>query len=157
IRKATAEAKGDIVVFMDVDLASDLHYLGRLVDEVRKGAAIAVGSRYAPGARSERTIIRDSFSRAFNWLVREMLGSAIHDHQCGFKAFRKSLVLPLMDEIENGKWFWDTELLVRAQRKGLKVVEVPIEWHEAPGSRFRLVEDTGHMAVALIAFKIKHG
>ncbi len=157
IRSATRQTKANLVIFMDADLASQPKHIGELVGALDDGAAIVIGSRYHERSRVRRTLTRDIASRSFNWLVRALLGSKIRDHQCGFKAFRKDLVLPLIEEIEDREWFWDAELLVRAQRKGLKVVEIPIEWEEMPESRFRLFEDTCHMASSLVRFKIRHG
>jgi glycosyltransferase involved in cell wall biosynthesis len=157
IMNAARSCSGGIIVFMDVDLASNLEHLKELVDSVENGSDIAIGSRYLPGSKTKRSPIRDFFSRSFNLLVRVSLGSRLTDHQCGFKSFRKSTILGVMEEVENVDWFWDTELLVRAQRRGLKVTEIPIEWDEAPGSRFRLIEDTAHMAWSLARFKIKYG
>ena len=85
------------------------------------------------------------------------MGSRLSDHQCGFKAFRKDLILPVIKEVEERGWFWDTELLVRAQRNGLEVKEIPIEWKEAPNSRFRLLHDSAKMGFGLLKFKIKNG
>ena len=154
IMNAARDCGGDIVVFMDADLASNLDSLKELVASVEKGSAIAIGSRYVRGSTTKRSPLRNFASRSFNWLVRALLGSRLTDHQCGFKAFRKSLVLPLMERMKNKEWFWDTELLVRAQRAGLKVEEIPIGWNEAPGSRFRLIEDSARMGYSLIKFKI---
>lgn len=157
IRTAAAHARGDIVMFMDADLASHPSHVRELVRHLEEGAAIVVGSRYHPQSKARRTPARYAASRAFNALVRALLGSALQDHQCGFKAFRKDLVVPLMDEVIDRKWFWDTELLVLAQRKGLKVVEIPIEWREMEGSRFSLIRDSYHMARSMLNFKLRRG
>jgi len=157
IKAAIRHAQANIVIFMDADLASHPKHTEELVRALDEGASIVVGSRYHERSRVRRAIMRDAASRTFNWLVRALLGSRIKDHQCGFKAFRKDMVLPIIEEIEDREWFWDTELLVRAQRKGLKVAEIPIEWEEAPDSRFRLLEDTCHMAASLVSFKIRNG
>ena len=157
IKAAAENCKGDIVIFMDADLASAPGQAKRLVDEMKGDAAIVVGSRYLRNSRARRKPLRDAASRSFNWLVRNMLGSRLSDHQCGFKSFRRSLVLPIIREIEDQTWFWDTELLVRAQRGGLRIVELPIEWNEADDSKFRLVEDSIRMGLALVAFRLKNG
>ncbi len=157
IKGAIGCAKGNIVIFMDADLASNPGHVKQLVKLLEGEASIVIGSRYLKGARAKRTLLRYLASKSFNWLVRALLGSKLSDHQCGFKAFRKDLILPLINEVENERWFWDTELLVRAQRRGLKVVEMPIEWKEAPDSKFRLLRDTYHMACSLASFKLKHG
>jgi glycosyltransferase AglD len=155
IRNAAAYAKGSIIVFMDADLASDPEQVKTLVDYIEGGAAIVIGSRYLRDSRARRSATRYVASRGFNWLVRTVLGSKLSDHQCGFKAFRKDLVLPVINEVQDPGWFWDTELLVRAQRRGLEIAEIPIGWREAPGSRFRLLPDAFRMACALARFRMK--
>ena len=157
VRSAAMNASGEIILFMDADLASNLLHMNELIGTIEQGAEIVVGSRYAPGANARRSPIRYLASRSFNWLVRMLLGSKLADHQCGFKAFRKDKVLPILESMENLDWFWDTELLVKAQRSGLAVVEVPVEWKESQDSRFRIIDDTVNMARSLIAFKLKEG
>jgi glycosyltransferase AglD len=155
IRSAAGLAKADIVVFMDADLASNPGHVRQLVDFIEGGAAIVIGSRYLRESKAKRSVVRYVASKGFNMLVRVFLGSKLTDHQCGFKAFRKESVLPVINEVEDQGWFWDTELLVRAQRKGLKIAEIPIEWKEAPGSRFNLLPDAFRMACALAKFRLK--
>ncbi len=157
IQTAISHTRSNIVIFMDADLASNPGHVKELVGLLESGTAIVIGSRYLDGSKTKRTMVRHVASRGFNFLVRLLLGSKLTDHQCGFKAFRKDLILPLLDEVEDGKWFWDTELLVRAQRKGLKIAEIPIEWTEDNDSRFRIFEDTLHMAYSIASFKIKNG
>lgn len=157
IMSAASYAKGNTMVFMDADLASDPVNVKGLVDYIDEGAAVVIGSRYLKESKAKRDPVRYIASKGFNLLVRVMLGSRLSDHQCGFKAFRKDLVLPVIEKIEERGWFWDTELLVRAQRDGLNVKEIPIEWKEAPGSSFRLWHDSTKMGLGLLKFKIKNG
>ncbi len=155
IKNAIDHTRGNIVMFVDADMASDPSHLKQLIEMLDSGAAIVVGSRYLPESDAKRSVVRNLASRSFNTLVRTILGSRLTDHQCGFKAFRKDLVLPVIAEVEDKHWFWDAELLVRAQRKGLKVAEIPIKWSESNDSRFRLLDDTYHMAVSLVRFRLR--
>ena len=157
IKHAAELATGNIIIFMDADLASHPGYITNLIKMFDSGAAIVTASRYHKDSTAKRTPIRHFASKSFNLLVKIVLDSKLSDHQCGFKAFRKDLLMPVIDEVEDGKWFWDTELLVRAQRKGLRIVEIPIEWTEDEDSKFRLFGDTLHMAYSLLSFKIKNG
>ena len=75
-------------------------------------------------------------------LLRAVLGSKVRDHQCGFKAFRREPLLKLLDEVEAGHWFWDTELLVRAQRRGYRVKEIPVLWRSGRDTKVRLLHDS---------------
>jgi hypothetical protein len=157
IRNALKEAKGNIVLFMDADLASNPEQIEELINQIKNGAAIVIGSRYVAGSKAKRSAVRNVASLGFNWLVRNILNSKLKDHQCGFKAFRKDVILPLVNEVENRQWFWDTELLVLAQRKGLRIVEIPVEWEEGKESKFDLIGDTFRMACGIINFKIRKG
>jgi glycosyltransferase AglD len=157
IKTATQYARGNIVIFMDADLASNLGHAAELVRCIEEGSDIVVGSRYLPDSKVRRTLTRNVASKGYNWLIRASLGSHLNDHQCGFKSFRKDSVLPIINEIQDEHWFWDTELLVRSQRKGLKIKEIPIEWIEATDSKFRLMRDSFHMFKALVRFKLRNG
>jgi hypothetical protein len=74
-----------------------------------------------------------------------MLGSKLHDHQCGFKGFKREPTLDLLDEVEATHWFWDTEILVRAQLHGHKVKEIPVEWQSGRGTKVNLFKDSWSM------------
>jgi glycosyltransferase involved in cell wall biosynthesis len=145
LKRAIREAKGDIVVYMDADLSSDLSYLKPLVERVEDGASIATGSRLLRDSRATRTLQRDVASKVFNFLVRLLLGSKLMDHQCGFKAFNRKDVLPLLKKVKDNYWFWDTEILVRAQREGMRVDEIPIQWSHGRFTKVRFKNDVLYM------------
>ena len=149
-------ATGDIIIFMDADLASEPRFLEKLISPIKEGADIVVASRYLKGSKTSRDFWRHAASKCFNFLVRLLLGSKISDHQCGFKAFRRKEAVGIFEKIEDQKWFFDAEFLVRAQREGLKIKEIPIEWKEAGASKFNLLRDGFNMAVSLYKFKLKH-
>jgi len=138
LNRAINEAKGTIVCYYDVDLATDMQHLPELIDAIREGTDIATGSRLLPTSDIVRTEGREIASRGYNFLVRAILGSRIFDHQCGFKAFRKSRILPILPLIRSNHWFWDTELLVRSQRLGYSVTEFPVRWRAGKGTTVRL-------------------
>ncbi len=154
---ALRKARGDVSVYMDADLASNLGHLGELVSSVKHGAVIATGSRLLPSSRTRRGLKREVASRGYNLLVRTVLGSKLHDHQCGFKAFRTKAILPLLGEVEDTHWFWDTEILVRAQRKGMRVDEIPIGWEEGRGTTVRLKNDVLYMGRKILHLKRRMG
>lgn len=158
LTKALRSANGKISVYMDADLSSNLKHLKDLVSHVEDGAAIATGSRLMEASSTKRSAKRDIASRGFNTLVRLILGSKLRDHQCGFKAFDTQKIQPLLDETEDEHWFWDTEILVRAQRKGLRVDEIPIEWAEkGKASTVNLRKDVAYMASKILYLKGKIG
>ncbi len=131
---AARMAHGEIFCYFDVDLATDMSHLSDLISSIAKGSDIATGSRLLPDSDITRSIGREVKSRGYNWLVHLFLGSRLQDHQCGFKAFRREKLLSLLSEVEDTHWFWDTEVLVRAQKKGFQIDEIPVLWREGPGT-----------------------
>lgn len=130
LRRAWIESSADILCYMDADLATDLHALPLLIAAIRDGADIAVGSRFMQGASVQRSWSREWMSRTYNWITRHLLHLRIRDAQCGFKAISKKTAQELLPLIHNNQWFFDTELLVLGERRGMKIVEVPVTWVE---------------------------
>lgn len=131
LRRAWSESSADILCYMDVDLATDLHALPFLVGAIRDGADIAIGSRFITGASVQRSLLRECMSRTYNWMTRHLLRMRIGDAQCGFKAINKKAAKELLPLIRNTQWFFDTELLVLAERRNMTIQEVPVQWVEA--------------------------
>ena len=138
LNRAIRRAKGKIVCYYDVDLATDMCHLPGLIAAIRDGATISTGSRLLPSSDTMRTGGREIASRSYNFLVRFVLGSRIFDHQCGFKGFDKERIVPLLPAIKSDHWFWDTEILVRAQRKGYPVAEFPVHWRAGKGTTVKI-------------------
>jgi glycosyltransferase involved in cell wall biosynthesis len=138
LNRAIIEAKGEIVCYYDVDLATGMQHIPELVSAIQNGADISTGSRLLPSSDTVRTGGREIASRSYNFLVRLFLGSRIHDHQCGFKGFRRERILPLLPTIRSDHWFWDTEILVRAQRRNYTVAEFPVHWRAGKGTTVRM-------------------
>ena len=135
LNHAFKSANGDLLAYMDVDLSTDLAYLKPLINAIREDHyEFATGSRMLKGSDVKRSFKRNMLSTFYNLLVRMILRSKLRDHQCGFKSFRKDALLTILDEIEDEHWFWDTELLVRAQRKGYRVKEIPVTWEDKGGA-----------------------
>ena len=134
LNRAVTGSRGKIVCYYDVDLATDMQHLPELIKAIENGADVATGSRLLPNSDTLRTGGREIASRTFNFLVRIILGSRVYDHQCGFKAFRRDKILSVLATIQAGHWFWDTELLVRCQRKGFSVKEFPVRWRAGKGT-----------------------
>jgi glycosyltransferase involved in cell wall biosynthesis len=138
LNRAIHEAKGTIICYYDVDLATDMQHLPTLVSAIRDGFDIATGSRLLPDSDIRRTGGREIASRTYNFLVQIILGSSVHDHQCGFKAFNKQRILAIVPAIKSGHWFWDTELIVRCQRQGYRVRELPVRWRAGKGTTVKM-------------------
>lgn len=129
------QARGDVIVFVDVDLVMSLRFLPDLIFSVLEGADIVTGSRYLPQSRIMRRTFRLVVSKIYNRIIRVLFQTGIKDHMCGFKAFKKDVVLSLVQEMDFDNTlcrgiFWDTELIVRARRKRYVIKEIPIWWKE---------------------------
>jgi len=146
LKNAFKQSYGKVIVYMDLDLATNLRALKPLVEAITvEGYDFSTGSRMLPQSKVERSLRRSISSKTYNFLVRSMLGSKLRDHQCGFKAFKRDPVLQLLDEVDATHWFWDTEILVRAQRHGFKVKEIPVEWQSGKGTKVNLLKDSWNM------------
>jgi glycosyltransferase involved in cell wall biosynthesis len=125
-----------VVAYMDVDLSTDLSALLPLVAPIISGHSdVSIGSRLVSGARVVRSAKRELISRCYNLLLRLVLGVRFKDAQCGFKAVRADVARRLVPDVQNRNWFFDTELLVQAERAGLRVHELPVDWVEDEDSR----------------------
>ncbi len=153
IERATKFAHNNLVMFMDSDLSTDLSGIPRLIQAIKDGASIAVGSRGHPQSQVERDSKRDLFSHAFNAIVQFLFGIKIRDMQCGFKAFLKKDVTPLFELIKQKKWAWDTELLVLATKIGLTITEIPITWREAGDTKVKILHNTKEHIKGLVQLK----
>lgn len=141
LKAAWATSTADVVAYMDVDLSTDLESLMPLLEPIVDGTAdISIGSRLDPGAVIERSLQREVISRIYNIITRTFLGYRVRDAQCGFKAMRSSLARELIPHIEDNGWFFDTELLTLAWRRGCRIHEVPVRWVEDDDSRVRIVQ-----------------
>jgi putative flippase GtrA len=140
LRAAWMRSDAEVLCYMDVDLSTDLRALLPLVAGLISGHSdVAIGTRLAPGARVVRGHKRELISRAYNRLLHLTLGVRFSDAQCGFKAIRADVARRLLPAIRDDGWFFDTELLVLAQRRGLRIHEVAVDWIDDPDSRVDIV------------------
>ncbi|WP_136715789.1 flippase-like domain-containing protein [Halorientalis salina] len=148
---AFEQARGETLVYFDTDLATDMKHLEELVESIRSDEYdFATGSRWIPGQQADRPAKRGVPSRGFNGLVRLLLRSDLLDHQCGFKAFDREALFDVVDDVEDEHWFWDTEVLVRAQKAGYRVKEFPVEWTPKGDSKVDLVRDVFGMGSQIL-------
>src|SRR6201996_6532277 len=129
LRAIWSGSNADVLAYMDVDLSPDLHALLPLVAPLLSGHSdVAIGTRLARGSRVVRGAKREVISRGYNLLLRAALGVGFSDAQCGFKAIRAAAARELLPLVIDTSWFFDTELLVLAERAGLRIHEVPVDW-----------------------------
>jgi putative flippase GtrA len=140
LRAVWSASSADVLAYMDVDLSTDLNALLPLVAPLLSGHSdLAIGTRLARGSRVIRGPRREVISRGYNLLLRASLGTGFSDAQCGFKAIRREQARVLLPLTEDTGWFFDTELLVLAERAGLRIHEVPVDWIDDADSRVDIV------------------
>ncbi|RYJ05435.1 MAG: glycosyltransferase [Actinomycetales bacterium] len=136
LKRAWSESDADVLVYMDVDLSTDLKALLPLVAPLVSGHSdIAIGSRLARSSHTTRGPKREIVSRSYNAILRGTLRARFSDAQCGFKAIRRDVAQRLLPLVEDDAWFFDTELLVLAERADLRIHEVPVDWVDDPDSK----------------------
>ncbi len=154
LKNAFSHARGKHFGYMDIDLATEIKHLKELI-EYSKKYDIVTGSRYLKNSKTNRSVKRRFFSWAYNLIARVMFKSKIYDHQCGFKAFKREKVLELNKISEHNHWFWDTEILILAQKKGYKVKEFPVTWIENRKTKVNARKDSIKMFFSLMKLRVK--
>jgi glycosyltransferase involved in cell wall biosynthesis len=129
----------DIVSYMDVDLSTELEAFPPLIEAIAsEGYHVATGSRLAPGSDTARSLKREVISRGYNLMVKALFFTRFSDAQCGFKALSRQAVRELVPLIENNEWFFDTELLILAEKVGYPVRDIPVRWLEDLDTRVNI-------------------
>jgi glycosyltransferase involved in cell wall biosynthesis len=140
LRYVWGNSEADVVAYMDADLSTGLEAFLPLIAPLVSGhCEVATGSRLLPGASVVRGPKREIISRAYNVLLRMFLAARFSDAQCGFKAGRSEVIRALLPDVQDDAWFFDTELLLLAQRRGLRICEIPVTWVEDPDSKVDIV------------------
>jgi putative flippase GtrA len=140
LRTVWEASDAEVVAYMDVDLSTGLEAFLPLIAPLMSGHSdLAIGSRLARGAAVVRGPKREFISRSYNLLLRSAMAARFSDAQCGFKAGRTDIVKALLPRVEDQAWFFDTELLLLAERSGLRIHEVPVDWIDDPDSRVDIV------------------
>jgi len=139
LKKAWGATEADVVGYMDIDLATDLRHLKEVCDHVARGDGyeLYLGSRLKQGASvRNRTLLREFTSRVFNRLLRLRLGVSFSDAMCGFKFIDRNLYRRLIDRFEfTDDWFFATQLAVRAEWLGARILDMPVDWTDQPDSK----------------------
>ena len=140
LRAIWSQSEAEVLAYMDVDLSTDLNALLPLVAPLLSGHSdLAIGTRLARGSRVIRGPKRELISRGYNLLLRTLMGVRFSDAQCGFKAIRRDQARALLPLTRDTGWFFDTELLVLAERAGLRIHEVPVDWIDDLDSRVDII------------------
>ncbi len=116
-------ARGDVVGFIDIDLEVHARYIPSMMIAIRNGADLATAHRIYKV--QPRLFNRFILSTGYAWLVRHVLGVHLKDTETGYKFFKREKIMPVLDQVEDERWFWDTEIMVRAYLKGYRIEEIP--------------------------------
>lgn len=136
LRDAWGSSEAKVLAYLDVDLSTDLAALPPLVAPLLSGHSdISIGTRLGQNSRVSRGPKREFISRSYNFLLRRTMQVRFSDAQCGFKAIRADVARRLLPHVEDNGWFFDTELLIIAERSGLRIHEIPVDWVDDPDSR----------------------
>jgi glycosyltransferase involved in cell wall biosynthesis len=145
LTRAFTQTEGDIYAFIDCDLATSMKFFPKLINSIKDGNDLALGSRYIEGSDINRVVLRDTASRIYNALIRLMFRDQVFDHQIGFKAFSNRIIKEVLMECDSKGWFWDTEIIVRSKKKNYKIIEFPVKWNEKSNgkSQIKMVINAG--------------
>lgn len=140
LRRAWLSSDADILTYMDVDLSTDLEAYPLLVQHIINGYDIVIGSRLMPGSRTNRSFKREVISRAYNLVIKLTHFTQVVDAQCGFKAISRQAAQALVPLVQNQEWFFDTELLLIAEKRGYRIKQIPVRWIEDPDTRVDVIK-----------------
>ncbi len=155
LRTAWLETEAAFLAYMDVDLSTDLRSFLPMIEKLAAGDAdIVCGSRYMKGAQVTRGFRREVLSRGYIALLKLFFRCGFTDSQCGFKAITREAARALVPLVENQGWFFDTELLLLAERYGFRVAEVPVVWVDDPDSRVRILQTVSEHFIGLLRMRL---
>lgn len=151
------KSKAEIKAYMDVDLATDIKDFKRLIDPILKGYDISTGSRYHKKSQIKRNFFRRIISIIYHLiLLKLILGiKKYKDAQCGFKAVNKKFVDNILPLVKDRNWFFESEMMYFAEKKGFKIIEVPIKWKESKKSSVNLKKAIPEFFIKTIKLKFR--
>lgn len=138
LKQAWLSSQAEFLGYMDIDLSTELGAIFKVAEAFSQGFPIVIGSRHLPQSEVKRSLKRTILSRGYNLLLRVLFRAKFTDAQCGFKFLTREAVQELVPQVKDTDWFFDTELLILAQRKGYRIAEVPVSWQEDPDSRVKV-------------------
>lgn len=140
VKQVWKKGKDDLLVYMDIDLSTDLFHLPPILHSLERGFDIAIGSRNAKGAKVYgRGLLRSITSKGYISLIKLLFWVHFTDAQCGFKAVTRKVVRDLIPSISDNEWFFDSELLIVGEKSGYRIYEEPVKWIDNPGSTVRVM------------------
>ena len=156
LKRTWSDSPMDIVSYMDVDLSTGLEAFSPLIAAIaEEGYALAVGSRLIAGAQVERSLRRRVLTRGYSFIIKALLQTRFSDAQCGFKAVRAEVARRLIPHIKDNNWFFDTELLVLAEKAGYRVKDVPVAWVEDTDTRVNVAKTVREDLTGLARMRLR--
>ncbi len=153
LKEVWLASEADYVTYMDVDLSTNLAAFPRMIELLAAGSPVVIGSRLRRGADTTRTFKREVLSRGYNILVKLFFGTRFTDAQCGFKGMRREACRLLVPHVQDRKWFFDTELLILAEKSGHRIDEVAVAWIEDLDTRVELLKTIADDLTALVRLR----
>jgi len=139
LKQTWSQSPADIVSYMDVDLSTGLEAFSPLIRAVAEGGyGVATGSRLARKSKVDRSLKRTALSRGYNLIIKTMLQTHFSDAQCGFKAISREVAQKVLPLVQDNNWFFDTELLILAEKMGYRIKDVPVRWIEDSDTRVKI-------------------
>lgn len=158
VRNGVLAATGDIVLFTDADLSTPLSEVPRLIEPIVEGRCdLAIGSRALDRRLIgvHQSLFRENAGKLFNVIVRTITRMPIRDTQCGFKAFRRAAVLPILEMQQIGGFAFDVEMLYRAMKGGLRIREIPVRWDHVAHTQVRMARDSLRMFIDVLRIRFR--
>jgi glycosyltransferase involved in cell wall biosynthesis len=154
LKKAWNESDADIMCYMDADLSTDLAAFPKMIDAIKNGAVVATGNRLHKTALVKRDLNRTILSKGYNAIAKMIVKTKIDDLQCGFKAIGKKAKQELLPHVQDNVWFFDSELLILAEKQGYPVAQIPVKWTESKRtSRVHIVNTVTNYIKNLLALR----
>jgi glycosyltransferase involved in cell wall biosynthesis len=153
LRAAWLESNADIVSYMDVDLSTDVSCFPQLVEALESGYHIAIGSRLSKESKVTRSFKREFISRSYNLMIKGLFFTTFEDAQCGFKALTRRAAQAIVPQIKNNNWFFDTELLLIAAKRGYGIKSIPVKWIDDPNSTVKVLRTAAEDVKGLLRLR----
>ena len=154
LRSAWLDSAADIVCYMDADLSTDLSHLPELINSLDHGYHLAIGSRLSRASKVTRSLKRELISRSYNLVIKAMFLTPFSDAQCGFKAMTRQAAQAIIPHVQDNNWFFDTEILIIAAKRGYRIKSVPVKWDDDPTSTVNVVKTASEDIRGLVRLRL---
>ena len=156
LKNAWLTSNAEIFAYMDLDLSTDIEIIPRFLDEIDNGYDFVIGSRLIKGSKViGRSLKREIISRSYSKIFRFFLSVNFYDAQCGFKFAKKEAVLKILDNCKDEGWFFDTEILYKAEKNNLSICELPVTWIDDPDSKVNIVSTIIKDLIGLVRLRLE--